>query len=47
MMIKTQVINDSQNFYSVTVYCYTLFNVPLCLFLEENFNLREHIQAQK
>lgn len=30
----------SQNFHSLTVYCHTLFNVPECIYLEENLNLR-------
>lgn len=47
VIIKIQATNDSQNFYSLIVYCYTLFNISLCIYLEENFNLRDHVQAQK
>lgn len=34
-------------FYSLTAYCYSLFNVPAYIYLEGNFNVREHVQAQK
>lgn len=34
-------------FHSLTAHCYTLFNAPAYIYLEENVNLREHVQAQK